>query len=157
MCFRKMPSNQGFTLLEILVTIVVLAIAATTIMGVFISTTSQSASPVIQQQAIAIAEAYMEEIRLQQFADPTDPETGGAEEGSRANYDDIQDYNGTVNGAVSDQNGVAIPELSGYSITVSVTGTAFSGISSANAMLIDIAVDHAAIDPIQLSSFRVNY
>jgi MSHA pilin protein MshD len=55
---------HGFTLIEIIVTIVVLAIAGTTLLSVFTSTARTIADPMIQQQAISIAEAYMEEVLL---------------------------------------------------------------------------------------------
>jgi hypothetical protein len=69
----------------------------------------------------------------------------------------VQDYNGTVNGTVQDQNGNAIAALSNYSVTVAVTAASIGGIASANSRRIDISVDHPAIDPIRISSFRVNY
>ena len=93
MCPENCSAIKGFTLLEVLVTIIVIGVAATALMGVFTSTVATSANPMIQQQAIAIAEAYQEEIQLKSFSDPTQIETGGDEAGeSRANYDDVQDY-----------------------------------------------------------------
>jgi len=151
----------GFTLLEVLITIVVIGIAATTIMGVFINTVSTSADPLIQQQSISIAQAYMEEIQSKNFADPTVAETGGAEAGeSRASYDDIQDYDGLTDVGARDQNDVAIAGLSAYSVSVVVSGQPLTGgstIVATDSMRIDITVVHAAIDPILLSAFRTNY
>ena len=58
-----MYRQSAFTLVEIIVTIVVLAIASTALLSVFSSMVRGSADPVIQQQAITVAEAYMEERR----------------------------------------------------------------------------------------------
>lgn len=154
--------QKGFTLLEVLITIVVISIAATAIMSVFTSTASKSVDPVIQLQAIAIAEAYMEEIQLKNFADPTQLETGGAETGeSRMTYDDVQDYDDpSIDGAVADQNNNAIGSLSDYTVTVSVSGQTLGGtpvIPATDSLRIDITVDHPAIDPISLSGFRTLY
>ena len=155
------PLSKGFTLLEILVTIVVLAIAASAILGVFSSSIRSSADPLLQQQAVAIAEAYLEEIQLKNFADPTQIETGGAESGeSRSNYDDIQDYDGLNDTGARDQNNNAIAALASFNVQVTVQGRAISGtntIPASDALRIDVTVDHPAIDPIQLSGFRTNF
>lgn len=155
---------RGFSLLEILVTIIVLAIAASSIMGVYINVVQKSADPLIQQQAIAIAEAYLEEINLKQFCE--DPPACAAESGSsegaetRSVFNDVQDYNALVDSVVRDQNNNAIGTLSSYSVQVSVNGQSLSGgatIAASDAMRIDVTVDHPAIDPISLSGFRTNY
>lgn len=169
--FRGQFPPTGFTLIEILVTIVVIGIAAVAVMGVFTSTVSNSAAPLIQQQAISIAEAYIEEIQLKQFCHdapppmtaPTQPppgcpsETGGAEAGeTRDTYNDVQDYSdASVDGVVRDQNGTAIAGLGDYSVTVDVTTAALDSI--ADALRIDVSVNHPAIEPIMLSTFRTNY
>ena len=144
---------NGFTLIEIIVTIVVLAVAATALLSVFTSTVGSSANPVIQQQAISIAEAYIEEILLKDFNDPD----GSGVEADRADFDDVRDYDGITNAAVSDQNGNAITELDDYEVTVNVVGEAFNGIAAANSLRIDISVNHPAIDPITISGYRTNY
>ena len=107
------------------------------------------------------AEAYMEEIQLKNFSDPTQVETGGDEAGeARANYDDVQDYDDpSVDGVVADQNGAPIAQLSDYSVTVDISNAALGSITQAsgNALRIDISVNHPVIDPITLSGFRANY
>jgi MSHA pilin protein MshD len=157
MCFSQRKKNsKGFTLLEVLVTVVVIAIAATAIMSVFSSTIRRSADPLIQQQAIAIAEAYIEEIQTKAFSDPDQVETGGAEAGeSRATFDDVQDYNGISGADVEDQNvgGVGI-DLTAYDVSVSVNAATLGGQSM---MRIQVSVDHAAISPIVLAVYRANY
>lgn len=162
MLFDGRAIIRGFTLLEVVVTIVVISIVATAVMGVFIGTAQRSADPLIQHQALAIGEAYLEEIQLKAFTDPSLAiDSGGAEAGeTRATYDDIQDYNDpSIDGAVADQNGVAITALVGYTVTVSVAAASLGAITlaSGDAMRIDVSVNHAAIDPVVLSAFRVNY
>lgn len=166
----------AFTLLEVLITVIVIGIAASAIIGVFMTTVKSSADPLIRQQAIAIAEAYMEEIQLKQFCeDPAPPmldpppksppgcpsETGGSEASeTRSNYNDVQDYASLpADKLVRDQNGSLIPGLSDYRVTVEISAAELGSItqSSGNALRIDISVDHPAIDPITLSAFRTNY
>jgi hypothetical protein len=128
---------------------------------VFSNLVRSSADPMIQQQATTIGEAYMEEIMLKSFADPTDAELGvvSAEVGepSRSFFDDVQDYNHLGTTQVRDQNDNPIAALSGYSISVSVTGVALNTIPATDSMRIDIVVSHAAIANIDLSAYRTNY
>ena len=157
---NNMKTARGFTLIEIIVTIVVVGIAATALLSVFTNMIRGSADPVIQQQATTIAEAYLEEISLRAFSDPTQVETGGAEGGeTRATYDDVQDYSDIpAASAPEDQFGVAIPSLSDYRVTVTITDPALGSIpAGGDALLIEVEVDHDAIAPITLSRFRTNY
>lgn len=143
---------SGFTLIEVITTIVVLSIAATAIMSMFTGSIRTSANPMIQQQAISIAEAYMEEILLKPFADPDG--LGGE---TRANFDDVQDYGGLTDVGARDQNGNAIAALSSYTVTVTVSNTELNGIASAESLLIRVSVDHSVLDPIVIEGFRTNY
>ncbi len=156
-----MRRARGFTLIELVVTLVVIGIAATALLSVFTSTVRGSADPVIQQQATTIAEAYVEEILLQAFADPTAPEQGAASteagETSRALFDDVQDYNHLGTTQVRDQNNNPIAALAAYSVTVSVTGAALDTVPATASMRIRVTVSHPAITPITLVAYRTNY
>ena len=105
--------------------------------------------PVLEHQATAIAEAYMEEILLKDFS----PGPGN----TRPTYDDVLDYNGLPDTLVRDQFGVAIGALSDYSISVSVVADGLNGIAAIDSMRIDITVSHALIDDVLLSGYRTNY
>lgn len=144
--------QTGFTLIEIITTIVVLSIAATAILSVFTGTIRSSANPVIQQQAISIAEAYMEEIMLKSFNDPDS--TSGE---SRADFDDVLDYNGLNDVGARDQNDNPIASLADYTISVSVVNSSLNGITSSDAFRITVNVSHAVTGNIVLSGYRTNY
>lgn len=152
---KPLHRHAAFTLIEVLVTIVVIALAATALMGVFSNMVRGSADPVIQQQAITIAEAYLEEILRKEFDDPVVAETGASEAGeTRASFNDVQDYNSLPDNQVRDQNNNPIVALAAYTVTVSVNGAVLSGV---NTMQIDVTVTHAATGAIALSAFRANY
>ena len=102
-----------------------------------------------QHQALSIAEAYMEEILLKDFA--IGPET------TRANFDDVRDYNGLTDVGARDQANNLITGLNDYTISVLVANDALNGIAAADSLRIDISVSHAMIDNILLSGYRVNY
>ena len=146
--------QSAFTLIEIVVTIIVIGISATALLSVFTNMIRGSADPVIQQQATTIAEAYLEEIMLRAFEDPQVLETGGAEEASRPTYDDVQDYNDLGTTQVRDQNDNPIAALNDYQVTVTVNGAVLNGV---NAMQIDVSVNHPLTGTITLSAFRTDY
>ncbi len=158
-----MPCNpRGFTLIELLVTILVIALSATALMGVFTATVSRSADPMIREQALAIAESYLEEIQLKHFCEDMPgcaAETGGSEAGeTRADFDDIQDYNALPAAhAPADQTGTALPELADYRVTVSVQAHVLGTLAASEAQRIDVRVDHPAIDPVLVSVYRSRY
>jgi len=150
--------QSAFTLIEIIVTIVVIGISATALLSVFSSMIRGSADPLIQQQATTIAEAYMEEIMLRAFEDPQTAESGVAETGeTRPNYDDVQDYNSLGTNQVRDQNNNPIAALSAYGVTVLVEGDALNTVPAAAAMRVDVTVTHPAIADILLSGYRTRY
>lgn len=154
--------QSAFTLVEIVVTIVVIGISATALLSVFSNMIRGSADPVIQQQATTIAEAYLEEIMLKAYDDPQVAESGGQETGeSRPTYDDVQDYNSLPDNLVRDQNnklidgtGAAIADLSDYTVAVTVNSDTFNAVP---AMRVEVTVSHPAIDDILLTGFRANF
>lgn len=133
--------QSGVTLVELVISIVIITVAASSVMLVILQTTGVSADPIIKQQAVAAAQAYMEEILMQAFVDPQGGETGGAEAGeSRGNFDDILDYDGLndTSGAVN-HYGNAVPGLASYNIAVTVSDDTLNGDA---AKRIDVTVTH---------------
>jgi len=150
-----MRRQSAFTLIEIIVTIVVVGIAATALLSVFANMVRGSADPMIQQQATTVAEAYLEEIMLRAYDDPQVAESGVAETGeTRPTYDDVQDYNSLGTTQVRDQNNNPIAALSDYQVTVTVNGAV---LNTVGAMQIDVSVSHPATGAIVLSAFRTDY
>ncbi|MCZ6724304.1 MAG: prepilin-type N-terminal cleavage/methylation domain-containing protein [Gammaproteobacteria bacterium] len=146
---KKILKHAGFTLLEIITTVVVIAVAATALMSVFSSTIRTSADPVLQHQALAIAEAYMEEILLKDF-------TVGPGN-TRPTFDDVRDYNGLNDVGARDQGNNPIAGLTDYTISVTVVNDGLNGIAAVDSLRINIVVSRALIDDILLSGYRVNY
>jgi len=125
MCARReVRRERGMTLLELIMFIVVIGIAAAGVVGVIGYATRASTDPMIHKQALAIAEAVLEEVQLMPFTycDPDDPNAatalssagctggaGGANDESKlplgtetgetrlsttTPYDNVSDYNG---------------------------------------------------------------
>ena len=152
-----MRRQSAFTLVEIIVTIVVVSIASVALMS-FANVVRSSADPVIQQQATTIAEAYLEEILGRSFDDPQGGETGNDEgEAGRSDYDDVKDYRSLAAGPAADQFGNPVAALAAYTVTVNISNTALDSIAAADALRIDVSVSHPAISNILLSGFRTRY
>jgi MSHA pilin protein MshD len=141
----------GVTLIELVISIVVVAIAASAVLGVLSRTAGHSADAMIVAQAVAIAESYLEEITLKPFDDPD----GADGEGNRADFDDLDDYHGLVDAGARDQFGNPIAGLDGYTVSVAVVGSAaLTGVDAANAARVDVTVSHAPLVNLSLSGYR---
>jgi MSHA pilin protein MshD len=165
-----MNRQAGVNLIELLVSIVVISIACGGVLLVFAQTVRFSADPMIQTQALAIAEATLDEILARPLCDPSAPacaaETGGSEEGSpslatnRPLLDDVQDYDGLMNTPPQAQDGTVAdfapvdgePDLAGYQVDVDVTtGVAVNGVNMAR---VDVRVRYGSIVDFTLTGFR---
>jgi len=115
------PSSQsGVTLVELVVSIVVIAVGVTGVLMAIQFTTGHSADPMLRQQAVAIADSYMDEILLH-------------------SYDEVQDYDGTNEDPSS--------ELSDYTVQVNVTEIDdFGPDDSMTAQKVQVSVQHDSYD-----------
>ena len=146
--------QAGVTLIEMVVAITIVAIAATTILAAIAAVASRSADSMQQQQAVAIAQAYLDEILQRWVVDPngTPPNTG------RGSWDLVDQYNGLVDVGAHDQFGNAIAALSGYTVSVSVSqSNALPGIAVAAARRVDINVTYGQAGSVTLSGYRTSY
>lgn len=150
--------SHGFTLVELVVFITVISVGIAGILGVMNYMTRASANPLAQKQALAIAEAYLEEILAMPFTycdpddlhaataqstaavnpvDPTDCaatlEGIGAEGETRGStttpYDNVNDYSSLAASVPANVDGSAIGGLSDYTVSVGVAAVALAGSS----------------------------
>lgn len=139
------------TLIELVISIVVIAIAAGAILGLLSQTSGHSADAMIISQAVSIGEAYVEEIGLQSFDDPD----GSDGEALRANFDDVDDYHGLVDNGARDQFGNTLPGLSNYTVSVNVqNSTALTGVASGDVRRIDVRIINAPYVDLTLTRYR---
>jgi MSHA pilin protein MshD len=143
--------ERGVTLIELVISIVVIAIAASAVLGVLSRSVGRSADSMVMSQAVAIAEAYLEEITLRPFADPD----GVDGEVNRADFDDVDDYNGLVDVGARDQFGAAIAALSQYTVAVTVAqSTALTAVPGADAERVDVRVTYSPNVTVTLSAYK---
>ncbi|OGT88427.1 MAG: hypothetical protein A2286_11045 [Gammaproteobacteria bacterium RIFOXYA12_FULL_61_12] len=139
------------TLVELVVSIVIIALVITGVMLVISNTARHSADPLLTEQAAAIAQAYLEEITGKPLIDPP-----GGDAGTRATFDDVWDYNGLNDtGGAIDQSGATIAGLTTYNVAVQVTAVTLNG---SPATRISVTVTHDG-DPrlnISVNGWRLN-
>jgi len=132
-----------------------------------------SARPMVEHQALAIAEAYLEEILLLPFDEEKASgavDIGTAEAGEvRGTYDDVNDYNALPDNLVRDINGDLIDldtdgtqDFSAYSVNVTIVndgnlGPAGQLVNAADAQLVTVTVAHEAGISITLRGYRSRY
>jgi MSHA pilin protein MshD len=144
-------AERGATLIELTISIVVIAIAASAVLGVLSSTVGRSADAMVLTQAVAIAEAYLEEIALKPFADPD----GIDGEASRPSFDDVDDYDGLVDFGARDQFGNALAPLAQYGVAVTVSpSAALAGVPSPDAQRIDVVVTYPGNGIVALTGYK---
>ena len=149
-----MHRQSGVTLIELVVAITIVAISVGGVLGAIAAISSRSADAMVEQQAIAIAQAYLDEILQRWVVDPngTPVNTG------RGSWDTVDEYNGLVDVGARDQYGNAIPALAGYSVSVAVSASSgLGGLPGAAARRIDVTVTHAPGVSVVLSGYRANY
>jgi MSHA pilin protein MshD len=168
-------AQSGLTLVELIVAMVIIAVGVAGILLAFDVATRASADPLMPKQALAVAEALLEEVQLAPFTycDPDDPaaqtangpgecavpEAAGPETGDGRPFDNVSDYHGLVLNPISDVSGVPTAGLAGYSAAITVTPAALHTIAalSGDAVRITVAVTAPDGNVYTLEGYRSRY
>lgn len=157
---RSFIRQRGLTLIEVILSMVVLGIGVAFFISVFGASLQTSADPMQRKQALAVAESMLHEIAAKPFSNPSGGFTGAATQANRPLFDDIGDYHGFATSGVHSIDGGAIASLSGYDVSVTVAaaalGSGASAIASTSARLITVTVQYAG-GIVSLSSYRTAY
>ena len=118
--WNKHPRCQsGISLVEMILSLVLVSIAVTGLLTWVAQMSGASANPVLQTQALYVAESYMEEILLRPMNDPD-----GVMEGcstARDQWDDVGDFNclNTPNRPTT-PGGTPVERLQDYQVSIEV-------------------------------------
>lgn len=156
---RPYLRQRGVTLIELIMFIVIVAVALASIIAVMRITTANSADPLRRKQALMIAEGLLEEVRSAGFTrcDPSDPEfdtrpltqacavpenwgQAAPEPVNPRPFDNVNDYVAQANvaanafnnatGVLLDVSGQPIA-VAGYTATLTVTPARLNNIGTA--------------------------
>lgn len=155
--------SAGVTLVELVITIVIIGIGIAGLAGAFATLVGRGADPLDQARAVALAQLYMDEIITKPFAHSSPVGGGvvgsctidGAEAGeTRITFNDVDDYNGITLQVPASPTGL----LNGYSnfrVTVAVScSNADLGVM---AKQINITVRTPSARDYLFSAYRVNF
>ena len=159
--------QKGVTLIELIISMVVLSIIMVAMFEAMATISRNSADPMLRAQSLSIAQSYMEEIQSKSYLDPTTNSWCGVSvptdtsRSSRERFDDICDYQSLTDSVVRDLNNDPIAQLSDYQVNITVTNDAsvnLEGLLGTNedSALITITVSAPDNQNIQLSMYRAN-
>ncbi|MCH2058002.1 MAG: type II secretion system GspH family protein [Thalassotalea sp.] len=179
---RANKKAKGFTLLELVIGIVVLAISFSVITSFIVPQSEQSANQIHQIRAAELGQSLMNEILAKAFDEQSDlvggavrcGETGlnactisssfgpdGAE--TRASFDDVDDYHNlnesgdNIQGVSGDNSLVGL--YSGYRVQVAVAyDDTFNGSDTGSLVKrIDITVTTPSGETVQFATYKANF
>jgi prepilin-type N-terminal cleavage/methylation domain-containing protein len=178
-CYPLSRKHQGFTLLELLIIIVVLGIAASTMTVMSVRSAELSAGMLMEQRALSVANALLDEVRAMPFT-PCDPypsscataENMGPEAGETRNgltpatrFDNVNDYAGftapagTLRDAAGNLISAAIPTVATCMVQVAVVPEVLPTVLAGDALRITVTVSACPglINPVSVDAVRVRY
>ena len=154
--------NRGATLVELVMFIVVIATALSTVLGALRLTVGRSADPLVIRQSLAIAESLLQEVMAQPYtandldggANAIGPETGETRFSTTTPFDHVDDYHGYSETGIVKPDGTAVAGLSGYSASVMVAAQSLDNIPSGEGLLVTVTVTGPGGYSIALRGFR---
>jgi prepilin-type N-terminal cleavage/methylation domain-containing protein len=133
---------RGVTLVELVVSIAVIAIAGAALAGTLAYLNGTGNTAILQAQAQSIANAYLNNILDKSFASAP-----GA-------FNDVNDYNGLNDPVALDAAGNA---AGNFRVQVSVGPGVLNGMPAAAVRRIDVTVDYGNGASVVATGYRTNY
>lgn len=181
---HQKTSQNGISLVELIMFIVIVSLGIVGILSVMNVTTKASADPMLRKQAMAIAESLLEEIELQAFTfcDPDDanaltatvavvsaagcaatvqglgPAPGTETRYADPRFDNVGDYHGfSMPTGINDIQNTPVAGLGNFAANVNMLqdGASF-GVAAAEVLRIDVRVTSGPTD-ITLTGYRFRY
>lgn len=162
---NRSKKTHGFSLIELVITIVIISIALTALSSSLFSAVGRNADPLWQAKATHLAQAYLDEILAMRYAE-TSPLGGGrilscdvdgaeAGETSRSLFDDVDDYHDLTETA-DFLDADATSNYTGYSIVIAVECVGPTNVVSTNSKLIAITITSPTNQSLVFSVLRAD-
>ncbi|WP_430461584.1 prepilin-type N-terminal cleavage/methylation domain-containing protein [Thalassolituus sp. LLYu03] len=157
--------QRGMTLVELVIVIVIISLALVASLTGFSVLAGRNADSLVLTRTVDLVQLYADEILAKRFDESTG--NGGSptytgcritnDGESRANYDDVDDYNGISNEspAFADQSIAAL--YAGYSVSVRVSCDNGVGANLNGAKRVDIEVTAVNGQVARFSVYRGNF
>ena len=171
---RKIASQTGFSLVELIVTIAIFAVAAAGIFGSMSFALAHQSDSIIRTKEEALARSYFEQISARKYDELT-PEGGvpkcspcssdsAFDDGEvRANFDDVDDFDGLDESPPRSDDGTVMANFPGYRVQVDVRyllaaeQTLLGFGSSEDAKVIEILVQAPGSSVKSFTTLRANF
>jgi MSHA pilin protein MshD len=169
--FAQMNKSKGFSLIELVITIVVIGIALTALTSSLFSGVGRNADPLWQAKATQLSQAYLDEILAMRYQEDSPvgggsvgscsidgAETGsgiGGGESSRSLFDDVDDYHGLSESADFLDTSTS-SSYSGYNVSIDVECLGPTNASANNSKLIAITITSPTNQRLVFSVFRAD-
>ena len=141
-------SQQGMTLIELIIAMVVIGICVVAALSMMSSLSMRSASAMTRTQAVAVAASYLDEILGKRFV-------ADGREASRAQFDDVLDYDGLNELGARNASGALIGGLNRYRVRVDVNDEMWP--NNVAARRIEVTVTDPTNVPVLLVGYRTDY
>lgn len=165
---------RGFTLVELVLTMAIISIAALAIFSSLSFAFAHQADGMFRARAIALAQTYLEQIVARRYDETTPPggvpactvctPSGSFSEGeARADFDDVDDYDGIDDLPPVDESGATLTAFEGFRVQVEVRYpsaaevTALGLSASTDAKLISLLVTPPGKSAMRFDAIRANF
>lgn len=168
---------SGFTLVETIISMVVISVAVLGITSTLAFAFKRQSDGLWQSKAAALGVTYMEEILARRFDErtpaggvpPCSPATvscspaASFDDGeARSGFDDVDDYHGVDDLPPRDESGAVMSQFAGYRVQIEVRypdagQQAALGVAATDVKVIDIRVTPPGRGPIRFSFLRANW
>ncbi|MEX0623026.1 prepilin-type N-terminal cleavage/methylation domain-containing protein [Saccharospirillum sp.] len=164
-------TQRGVTLVELIITIVIIAIALSGTIIAFSNVVGRSSDTLFQSRAIALAQAYLDEIMGQPF-DRETPDGGappyagtcrviGGDEDDRDTFRSVDEYDGLEFSPPELASGVISEGYEGYTVSISVscvdTAAELGDGNIDQAKRIDVSISSPTSQTAVFSAYRSNF
>lgn len=167
--------QQGVTLVELVISIVIISIAMVALMSSFSLSMSHSADPLWRNKALKLGQLYLDEILAKKYdehtpigglpfvADPScvtlGPDGAAPNQETRETFDDVDDYHGITDSVPLSLTSTLDSSYDDYriSITVVCDGNDVGASGNNHAKIITVSVTPPNQSPISFAAYKGNY